>query len=152
MRTISQLVYFMAALTLIADQTRAAAATNTFFHAVQVDGRWWLIDPDGHRFISKGVTTVQFAADVIQGTSRRPYGEANTIKYGSVDAWRKAVAERLMAWGFNSLGGWSDSGVAEIAVSNRHLAYAPLVDIGAEFVGQKQRGHPKSGLILQWTI
>src|SRR5271169_5623854 len=137
MRTILQLVYFMAALALIADQTRAAAAspvqTNSFFHAVQVDGRWWLIDPDGHHFISKGVTTVQYAQDTIHGTDVSPYLETNKAKYGNPMAWRKAVAQRLIGWGFNTLGAWSDSSVAQIVVSNRHLAYAPLVDIGAEF-------------------
>ncbi|MGD0059713.1 MAG: agarase [Verrucomicrobiia bacterium] len=140
MRTISQLVYFMAALTFLADQTRATAATNLFFHAVQVDGRWWLVDPDGHHFISKGVTTVQFAQDTIQGTNVSPYRETNKVKYGNPTAWRKAVAQRLIGWGFNTLGAWSDSAVAEITVSNRHLAYAPIVDLGAGFVGQKQKG------------
>ncbi len=140
MAKISRMVYFMAALTLLADQTRATAATNLFFHAVQVDGRWWLVDPDGHQFISKGVTTVQFAQDTIQGTNVSPYRETNKVKYGNPTAWRNAVAQRLIGWGFNTLGAWSDSALAEITVSNRHLAYAPIVDLGAGFVGQKQKG------------
>ncbi len=144
MRGISPLVYFVAALTLAANQTRAGAAppaqTNPFFHAVQVDGRWWLIDPDGHHFISKGVTTVQFAQDTIYGTNVSPYLETNKAKYGNPQAWRKAVAQRLIGWGFNTLGAWSDNAVAEITVGNRHLAYAPIVDLGAQFVGQKQKG------------
>jgi agarase len=112
---------------------------NPYFRAVQMEGHWWLLDPNGHRFISKGVTTVQFAADVIQNTDRHPYGEANKIKYGTIDGWRKASAQRLMSWGFNSLGAWSDDAISAIAVSNQHLAYAPIVDLGATFVGQKQR-------------
>ncbi len=91
-------------------------------------------------FISKGVTTVRFEADVIQGTDRHPYGEANKIKYGSIDGWRKAAAQRLIGWGFNSLGAWSDDALSAIAVNNQHLAYAPIVDLGATFVGQKQHG------------
>jgi agarase len=134
----------MAALTLIADQARAdgtpTALPSPFFHTVQVNGRWWLIDPDGHRFISKGVTTVQFAQDTIHGTNVSPYLETNKAKYGNPAAWRKAVAQQLIGWGFNTLGAWSDNAVAEIIVSNRHLAYAPIVDLGAQFVGQKQKG------------
>ncbi len=144
MRMMTQLVYFMAALTLIADQARAGgtptALPTPFFHAVQVNGRWWLIDPDGHRFISKGVTTVQFAQDTIHGTNVSPYLETNKAKYGNPAAWRKAVAQQLIGWGFNTLGAWSDNAVTEIIVSNRHLAYAPIVDLGAQFVGQKQKG------------
>ena len=114
--------------------------TNQFFHAAQIDGRWWLIDPSGHRFISKGVDSVQVAADNIRGTTISPYLETNKVKYGNPFAWRNAVAERLMSWGFNSLGAWSDDAISEIKLNNKRLAYAPIVDIGANFVGSKQKG------------
>ena len=114
--------------------------SHPYFRVVQMEGRWWFLDPNGHRFLSKGVTTVQFGQDVIQGTSRSPYGESNRARYGTIDAWRKASAQRLVNWGFNSLGGWSDNAISTLAVNNQHLAYAPLVDMGAAFVGQKQRG------------
>jgi agarase len=136
-------VCFIAALTLVAHRTLAggpaAATTNPFFHAAQVNDRWWLIDPDGHRFISKGVTTVLFSQDTIYGTNISPSFETNKAKYGSPEAWRKAVAQRLVGWGFNTLGAWSDSNVAKIAVGNRHLAHAPIVDLGEQFVGQKTK-------------
>src|ERR1035438_7457151 len=144
MRMMTQWVCYMAALTLIAHQPLAGGApattTNPFFHSMQVNGRWWLIDPDGHRFISKGVTTVLFAQDTIYGTNLSPSLETNKAKYGSPEAWRKAVAQRLTSWGFNTLGAWSDNGVAEITVGNRRLAYAPIVDLGEQFVGQKTKG------------
>jgi len=104
-----------------------------------VDGRWWLIDPDGHRFISKGVTTVRYAQDTIQGTSVSPYLKTNKAKYGGPAAWREATARRLAGWGVNTLGAWSDDAVADIAVGTGHLAYAPIVDLGAQFVGQKTK-------------
>jgi len=67
-----------------------------FFHAQNTDGCWWLIAPDGSRFISKGVTTVQFAQDHIQGTSISPYEDTNKAKYGGQQAWREAVARRVL--------------------------------------------------------
>src|SRR6266404_2367212 len=115
------------------------ARTQSFFHAEKVKDRWWLIAPDGHRFISKGVTTVQFAQDTIQGTSASPYGAANTAKYGTREAWQKATARRLLGWGFNTLGAWSDEALSEIVLNNQRLAYAPTLDLGATFVGQKQK-------------
>ena len=120
--------------------TAPSTKTNQFFHAEKVNGRWWLISPDGHRFISKGVTTVQLAADVIQGTDKSPYLETNKAKYGNPVAWRKAVATRLIGWGFNSLGAWSDEAVSETVVDNQRLAYAPIIDLGANFVREKQKG------------
>jgi len=130
-------VVLLAALVLVASETRAA---GPFFQVRQIDGKWWLIDPDGHRFLSKGVDTVQFAQDNIQGTSRSPYGETNQAKYGSREAWREAAAKRLLGWGFNTLGAWSDERLAEIEVDGKRLAYAPTIDLGAAFVARKGRG------------
>ena len=111
--------------------------TTRFFHAEKIDGRWWFIAPDGSRFISKGVTTVQFAQDNIHGTSISPYGDSNKAKYGTRERWREAVARRLIGWGFNTLGAWSDEALPAIAVDGQHLAYAPTLDLGAGFVAQK---------------
>lgn len=118
----------------------SAQAASPFFQVRKIDGKWWLIDPDGRRFLSKGVTTVQFAQDNIQGTNRSPYGEANQAKYGSREAWRQAAAKRLIGWGFNTLGAWSDEGLARIEVDGKHLAYAPTVDLGAAFVARRAGG------------
>ena len=139
-----RLAFLVATIALISYRNLAGDTANTntnqFFHTAKIDGRWWLIDPDGHRFISKGVTSVQFANDIIQGTQIRPYGQACKTKYGTIDAWRKATAQRLIGWGLNTLGGWSDDAVSQVAVSNQHLAYDPIIDFGANFVGHKQRG------------
>jgi len=144
MRVTTQMLCLAAALTLAANRAPAegppTGATSPYIHAARVDGRWWLIDPSGRRFISKGVTTVSYAQDTIYGTSVSPSLEANRAKYGGPVAWRKAVAQRLIGWGFNTLGAWSDNGVAEFALGKRHLAYAPIVDIGERFVGQKTNG------------
>jgi hypothetical protein len=144
MRTLIALTLFSIMLNVVTQRGWAADApttkTNQFFHAEKVNGRWWLISPDGHRFISKGVTTVQIAPDVMQGTDTSPYLEANKAKYGNPIAWRKAVATRLIGWGFNTLGAWSDDAVSEVTVDGKRLAYDPIVDLGARFVAQKQRG------------
>jgi agarase len=110
-------------------------AATGFFRVHNDNGVWWFIDPQGRRFISKGVTTVQYAQDTIQGTNQSPYRETNQTKYGSVANWRKAVAPRLMAWGLNTLGSWSDAELAKIEVNGRYLAYSPNLNLGASFVG-----------------
>ena len=115
------------------------AETNRFFHAEKINGHWWLAAPDGGRFISKGVTTVQVAQDTIQGTDISPYLDTNKAKYGNPIALRKAAATRLLGWGFNTLGAWSDDSISEVTVGRKRLAYAPIVDLGAKFVGEKQK-------------
>ncbi|HWB60050.1 MAG TPA: hypothetical protein VG733_11200 [Chthoniobacteraceae bacterium] len=117
-----------------------ARGADGFFEAKQIDGRWWLIAPDGSKFISKGVTTVLFAQDKIGDTNVSPYGENNQAKYGSEEAWRTATAEQLLGWNFNTLGAWSDAKVSSAAKEGKRLAYAPICDIGSAFVAEKQKG------------
>ena len=103
-----------------------------FFHVAHSGGVFWLVDPDGGRFLSKGVNTVRFDQDEIRGTKRLPYTEACTRKYGSAAAWRRAAAQRLIGWGFNTLGCWSDEAVA----ANTHLAVTANIELGLSFTKQ----------------
>ncbi len=78
-----------------------------FFHTQQIDGRWWLVDPDGYVFWSIGVNAIRFEGDTIRGTRRQPYKEACLAKYGSRDAWVEATLKFLRDLGFNTIGSWS---------------------------------------------
>ncbi len=106
-----------------------------YFRVAKRDGTFWLVDPDGGRFISKGVNTVRFDQDRIQNSDRIPYAEACAAKYGSKAAWRAGVARRLALWGFNTLGAWSDEEVANAGPSP--LALAPNLNLGMSFAWQK---------------
>jgi len=94
---------------------------------------FWLVDPDGGRFLSKGVNTVQFKQDKIRNSERIPYADACRKKYGSEAAWRAAAAKRLADWGFNTLGSWSDEAVA---AAGSTLAVTPNLDLGMSFAWQ----------------
>ena len=52
------------------------AGATGYFHPEQQKGRWWLVDPQGQRFLVQGVDTVTFQQDFIQGTAISPYGNA----------------------------------------------------------------------------
>lgn len=104
---------------------------NGFFRVDQHDGVFWLVDPDGGRFLSKGVNNVRFDSDHVGNTARVPYADACRNKYGSQHVWRAAAANRLANWHFNTLGCWSDELVAGAGVSP--LAIAPTNELGASF-------------------
>ena len=152
MRTLIGLTLMIAIVSVVTQPRTLSGSTNpvpadsqamkqqAFFTTKKVNDRWWLISPDGKQFISRGVTTVQFAQDIIQNTTNSPYGDTNKAKYGTVEAWRKAAAQRLIGWGFNTLGSWSDEALSEVTVGNQRLADSPNVDLGATFVRQKQEG------------
>lgn len=92
---------------------------------------FWLVDPDGGRFLSKGVNTVRFDQDHVGNTSRVPYADSCREKYGSQHIWRAAMADRLAGWKFNTLGCWSDELVARAGSSL--LAITPTIQLGASF-------------------
>ena len=83
-----------------------------FFRVDQQDGIHWLVDPEGGRFLSKGVNNVRFDQDHIRNTDKIPYAQACLAKYGSRNNWRAAAADRLAGWHVNTIGCWSDEVVA----------------------------------------
>ena len=106
-----------------------------YFGIGERHGIFWLIDPDGGRFLSKGVNTVRLDQDRTQDGRRIPYAEACARKFRNQDAWRACVAGRLAGWGFNTLGAWSDEAVAK--ASAVPLARTPILDLGMSFAGDR---------------
>lgn len=79
-----------------------------FYRVEQTDNRWWLVDPEGRVFYSIGLNHIRCCGYTDRITGERPYNDAIMAKYGSAQAWRDATVERLFAWGFNTIGAWSD--------------------------------------------
>ena len=103
-----------------------------YFRTAGDGGVAWLVDPDGGRFLSKGVNNVKLDPDQVQGTRRAPYADACHAKYSSETAWCSAVATRLAAWGFNTVGAWSDAALTNAGA--KPLAATPNLDLGMSFV------------------
>jgi hypothetical protein len=92
----------------------------------EINGVWWFVQPDGKRFFSLGVNCVQ------PGISRAQYDPAKpayaaTRFYDSTDSWAKDALERLQAWKFNTIGGWSDP-----AVTNGPLPHVTVLHLGSQ--------------------
>jgi len=123
----------------------ATVAPRGYFGVAKRNGIFWLVDPNGRRFLSKGVNSVRFDQDQIQDSDRVPYAEACKKKYGGEDAWRAAAAARLARWGFNTLGSWSDETVARAGPSL--LAVTLGLDLGDSFTwpsnGRPIAGYPQ---------
>jgi hypothetical protein len=106
-----------------------------FIRAEQIGGVWWLVDPDGRPFLSKGVNHVNFGGDRSPALGRSPYADAVSARYGGPEAWAEATAERLKGWGFNTIGSWSSH-----SMFDRGLAYTFILDVGAKSGGDWQKG------------
>jgi len=126
-----------------------AVKATGFFHAEKRNGKWWLVTPSGHLFLSFGVNSVITAeGDTItegretmfqwlpakgeplaahyrenrdwealglkikfnMGQSFNFYSANLERKYGAgwYEAWKEAAVARLRAWGYNTIGNWSD--------------------------------------------
>lgn len=74
-----------------------------FFRTQQIDRRWWLIDPDGGRFLARGVNS-------ITPTPTAAGRKALAKQFGTEQEWARDTTDRLRAAGFNSAGAWSEHG------------------------------------------
>jgi len=129
-----------------------------FFRTAQIDGRWWLVDPDGYLFLSMGVDVVRPDATTnLRGREsmftwlpddddplarfyggepgqRRTYDflKANLDrKYGAAGESEfdaRAVA-RLRAWGFNTLGNWTPERIGR----ERKFPYVVAISVRGSF-------------------
>ena len=105
-----------------------------FFYTTRHNGRWWLVDPEGHLFIHKAVCSV---APGGSDNFRRNLKE----KFGTDEDW----AEATMAWfqdlGFNGTACWSDNELLKTA-KNRPV-YTQKWSFMAEY--GKRRGLAEMG-------
>ena len=85
----------------------SALAAPGFFTVEQRDGIWWLIDPDGKPFLSRGVCMVNRGTRPSRWRKENPSYSA-LRSYPSARAWEDDTLARLGRWGFNTLGAWSD--------------------------------------------
>ena len=100
-------------------------------------GVWWLIDPLGVPTLSIGVDNVVYAGDRIRGTGPSPYLQAVEQIYPDRSAWDRRTLDRLRAWGFNTLGAWSDAELSDL-----HTPYTLILDFAARSGADWLRGRP----------
>lgn len=84
-----------------------------FLHTQQINGRWWLVTPEGNAFISKGVAGVYVGMEEpgVRTVSAAPAG------------WTAATAQQLKGEGFNTIGTGSDQ-----AMFSAEMAYTFILD------------------------
>lgn len=106
--------------------TDLKSTATGFFHTKKLNGVWWLIDPDGNAFISKGVNHISFTADRAPSLGYAPYEQVTKEKYGDIHTWAEASIQRLRTWNFNTVGAWSNS-----EAFGKGMPYTMILDIGA---------------------
>ena len=76
-----------------------------FFYSKKIDGRWWIIDPNGYRCFMRNVSSV--APCYLRSPNQT---NAAIARFGSMEAWTEATADLIKNhWYFNLCGGFADS-------------------------------------------
>lgn len=111
------------------------------FRVIKHEGKWWFVDPAGHLFWSAGITCVRpesggpmlgrekyFEWLPEEDSPLRPfYGTKGKgwLDFGKINLYRKfgenwretsheLAVRRLLSWGFNTIGNWSDGGAWDL--------------------------------------
>ena len=113
------------------------AIPSGYYRVENRGGVWWLIDPLGAPTLSIGVDNVVYEGDRIQGTGPSPYLQAVEQIYPDRSAWNRRALDRLHAWGFNTLGAWSDPELSDL-----RTPYTVMLDFAAESGADWLRGRP----------
>lgn len=127
------------------------AKATGFFRVEQAEGKWWLVDPDGHDFFSVGATGMRTRAITpIAGRdgvfAALPPAEGNSAtsrtevsfsywnlqrRFGTdpMKPWIDLTMRRMDDWGLNTIGNWSDPHLWD---AHRKPYVVNLGDLGIE--------------------
>lgn len=125
-----------------------------FFRTEKVDGKWWLVDPEGLLFFSHGANSVGFAQSTqIKGRESLfawlPDADDSLMKGAVQDGminfmavnlartfgpgWqqpaRERIHQRMRTWGMNTIGAWSDQGLTE----DKRTPFTPILHLGGGY-------------------
>jgi hypothetical protein len=73
-----------------------------FFRAEKINGRWWIVDPDGYLMINIGLNNVATGASDSSLALMQKH-------YGSKNKWADQTKNMMQSLGYNALGAWSDN-------------------------------------------
>ncbi len=108
---------------------RKVEATG-FFYPKKIDGRWWLVDPEGYLFIHEAVVSLTPGPSA---NSRAALKE----KFGTDEKWADYTTNMLKQHGFNGTGAWSNTNL--IRKSATPLVYTLIWNFMSSY-GKKRGG------------
>ena len=107
------------------------SSATQWFRVARLEGRWWLVDPEGNSFLSLGVNSV----DLPPRSGRAPGEPPGGI--GGRREWATSTLQRLRSWGFNTVGADSDR-----VTWQRGVPYAVALDLSGRFRRREGEGFP----------
>jgi hypothetical protein len=112
-----------------------------FFRTLEVDGRWWLLDPEGKPFFGVGTDHASYRGHWCEALGYSPYNRNVAAKYGGEQGWSDATLARLKSWGFNTLPAGHS-----LSLRHRGLAHIEFASFGTSFAKREWICQP-----IHWT-
>ena len=106
-----------------------AGEASGFFRTAKIDGRWWLADPLGNRYISQGL------AAFCPGFSERQKVDFKK-RFGSFWAWAKSEVRFIKENGFNSTGAWSTVRLPDGKLFPERIPYTVIVNVMKNYMAK----------------
>lgn len=101
-----------------------SAEATGFFRTQKIDGRWWLIDPEGRRFLHVAVNSVK-------PYTGPTFKEAFPKRFRDEKDWATKTAALLRSHGFNGTGAWTDNKLLKTA--SQQQVYTRMLNFMSSF-------------------
>jgi len=108
---------------------QSSQTRNKGYSVVSEQGRDWIVDPAGRRFLSFGVCVVDAGSPFLAYDPTNP-SYAAFQHYPTPQAWAADTVDRLGKWGFNTIGAWSQTDALRAAPNNK-LYFMPILHMGS---------------------
>jgi len=92
-----------------------------FFYVTKVDGRWWLVDPDGYLFLNTALNSVRPGP---RGGAGHGVPPDQRGRWKDTAAWAAETVQFLRETGFSAVGTWSDRSLQEV---ERPLVWSTVI-------------------------
>lgn len=89
------------------DRTDISLKKTGFFYTKKIDGKWWVVSPDGHPMIHVGVTSINLKYRNEDNPVKRIRNSFEE-KYGTKEKWAEDAISLLKRYEFNGAGCWAD--------------------------------------------
>ncbi len=99
------------------------------FSLKNIDGIWWLVNPEGKKFFSSGVCCVNTGASYENYSYENPSYSA-WHHFNDPLFWANNTVDSLRKWGFTTIGGWSSS--EYFSRTGKMIYLAPVLAMGMD--------------------
>ena len=134
-----------AAFPAIDSDSGVRGGATGFFHAENIGGADWVVDPEGRALVVKAVDHVRPGGWIDRNLGYDIYKRFCETNYPSVEAWADETVGRLRSWGFNTLA----SQCNEPKLRRRGMAHTLTLYLGGMFA--RWNGGDPDRWITPWS-